>query len=57
MSVAVEVSPWTPAPFALDGETLFAVGDVHGLVDHLQSLLDAVRTLAAGRYRLLKARS
>ena len=57
MPVAVEVSSWTPAPFALDGKTVFAVGDVHGCADHLQSLLDAVRTLAAGRYRLLKARS
>jgi len=47
MSVAVEVSPWTLAPFALDGETVFAVGDVHGCADHLQSLLDAARTLAA----------
>ena len=46
MAVAVEVSPWMPAPFALDGETVFAVGDVHGCVDHLQSLLGAIRTLA-----------
>ncbi|HET6194992.1 MAG TPA: metallophosphoesterase [Acetobacteraceae bacterium] len=42
----VDVSPWTPAPFALNGETVFAVGDVHGCADHLQSLLDTIRTLA-----------
>lgn len=56
MSVAVEVSPWTPAPFALDGETVFAVGDVHGCADHLQSLLDTIRALAgesAGPRRLI----
>ncbi len=46
MPVAVEVSPWRPAPFVLDGETVFAVGDVHGCAGHLQSLLDSIRTLA-----------
>jgi len=46
MPVAVEVSPWTPAPFAMDGETVFAVGDVHGCAGHLQSLIDTIRTLA-----------
>lgn len=46
MSVAVEVSPWTPAPFALNGETVFAVGDVHGCAGHLRRLLDTIRTLA-----------
>jgi serine/threonine protein phosphatase 1 len=56
MPVAVEVSPWTPASFALDGETVFAVGDVHGCADHLQSLLDTIRMLAgesAGPRRLV----
>ena len=46
MPVAVEVCPWVAAPFALDGETVFAVGDVHGCAGHLQSLLDTIRTLA-----------
>src|SRR6202034_4920832 len=46
MAIAVDVSPWIPAPFALDGETVFAVGDVHGCADHLQSLLDTIRRLA-----------
>ena len=30
MSAPVEISAWKPAPFALKGETVFAVGDVHG---------------------------
>jgi serine/threonine protein phosphatase 1 len=46
MAVPVEISPWKPAPFALDGETVFAVGDVHGCAEQLASLLDTVRTLA-----------
>jgi serine/threonine protein phosphatase 1 len=56
MSVAVEISAWRPAPFALQGETVFAVGDVHGCADHLQSLLQTVRALAgesAGPARLV----
>lgn len=56
MSVAVEISSWTPAPFALDGETVFAVGDIHGCAGHLQSLLATIRTLAgesAGPRRLI----
>jgi serine/threonine protein phosphatase 1 len=46
MSIAVEVSPWRSAPFALNGETAFAIGDVHGCADHLESLLDTIRSLA-----------
>src|SRR5690348_3431692 len=46
MSVAVEVSPWRSAPFSLGGETVFAIGDVHGCADHLQGLLDTIRSLA-----------
>ena len=56
MPVAVDISPWMPAPFALDGETVFAVGDVHGCADHLHSLLETVRSLAgesAGPHRLV----
>jgi serine/threonine protein phosphatase 1 len=43
----VEVSDWRPAPFAVNGETVFAVGDVHGCLDELTALLDTVGRLAA----------
>jgi serine/threonine protein phosphatase 1 len=46
MSVPVEISPWKPAPFDLDGETVFAIGDVHGCADELASLLGTIRELA-----------
>jgi serine/threonine protein phosphatase 1 len=46
MTHPVEVSPWKPAPFALDGETVFAVGDIHGCVDEMRSLLDTIADLA-----------
>ena len=46
MTVPVEISAWKPAPFALDGETVFAVGDVHGCAAELAALLDTVATLA-----------
>jgi len=39
MSLPVDVSAWKPAPFALGGETIFAVGDVHGCAEELQALL------------------
>ncbi len=47
MTLPVEISPWMPAPFALDGETAFAVGDVHGCLDEMTVLLDTIRELAA----------
>ena len=56
MSVPVEISAWKPAPFALHGETVFAIGDVHGCAPELASLLDAVATLARegrGPHRLV----
>jgi serine/threonine protein phosphatase 1 len=40
MSVPVEISAWKPAPFALKGEQIFAVGDVHGCSTELSALLD-----------------
>jgi serine/threonine protein phosphatase 1 len=46
MTVSVEISPWHAAPFALAGETVFAVGDVHGCAEELGHLLSAIRTLA-----------
>jgi serine/threonine protein phosphatase 1 len=46
MSVPVDITAWKPAPFALGGETVFAIGDVHGCARELTSLLDTVATLA-----------
>src|SRR5436190_6572644 len=46
MATSVEISPWQSAPFALGGETVFAVGDVHGCAEELDHLLDAIRDLA-----------
>ena len=40
------IADWKTAPFRLDGETVFAVGDVHGCADELAMLLDAIETLA-----------
>jgi serine/threonine protein phosphatase 1 len=45
MPVPVETGPWQPAPFAL-GETVFAIGDVHGCAGELAALLDTVAALA-----------
>jgi serine/threonine protein phosphatase 1 len=44
----VAASAWRPAPFAVAGETVFAVGDVHGCAAELRALLAAVATIAAG---------
>jgi serine/threonine protein phosphatase 1 len=46
MVVSVDISPWQSAPFVLEGETVFAVGDVHGCAVELDHLLDAIRSLA-----------
>lgn len=46
MAVPLEISGWKPAPFALAGETVFAVGDVHGCAEELRALLRAVAVLA-----------
>jgi len=56
MPLPVDVSAWKPAPFALGGETLFAVGDVHGCAEELQALLGTVGDLARespGKQRLV----
>lgn len=42
----VEVSPWRPAPFDVAGESVFAVGDVHGCAEPLAHLLEAVSRAA-----------
>ena len=49
MTVPIDVSDWRPAPFAVAGETVFAVGDVHGCANELRALLDAVAPLARER--------
>lgn len=42
------ISAWEPAPGWLpDGMTAWAIGDTHGHLDHLETLLEAVRSLAA----------
>jgi len=41
-SVPVEISDWQAAPFALAGETVLAVGDVHGCARELDALLAAI---------------
>lgn len=52
----VTVSQWQPAPFDVGGETVFAIGDVHGCAGELRALLDRIAALAAdsaGRSRRL----
>ena len=56
MPVPLEISAWKPAPFALKGETVFAIGDVHGCAAELRALLDGIARLAAaerGQRRLI----
>src|SRR3984957_17376854 len=43
----VEISDWKPAPFDLKGETVFAIGDVHGCANELRALLGSIGELAA----------
>lgn len=56
VALPVEISEWKPAPFELGGETVFAIGDVHGCAAELRALLDTIARLAseaAGRRRLV----
>lgn len=56
MSLPVSVSDWKAAPFDVGGETVFAVGDVHGCAGELESLLQSISELAgaeSGRRRLV----
>jgi serine/threonine protein phosphatase 1 len=56
MAVPVDIGPWKFAPFALTGETVFAIGDIHGCARELSALLDRVAELAreeAGPRRLV----
>jgi serine/threonine protein phosphatase 1 len=49
MPVPVDISAWKSAPFAVEGETIFAVGDVHGCARELEALLEAIAALARER--------
>lgn len=56
MTLPVEISDWKPAPFAIRGETVFAVGDIHGCATELRALLDTIAELAkaaSGHRRLI----
>ena len=56
VTVPVEITDWKPAPFDLAGETVFAIGDVHGCAVELRGLLDCIAHLAGeatGRRRLI----
>lgn len=55
-ALPVEISEWKPAPFDLKGETVFAIGDVHGCAAELKALLATIARLAGeadGRRRLI----
>jgi serine/threonine protein phosphatase 1 len=55
-ALPVEISEWKPAPFDLKGETVFAIGDVHGCAAELGALLATIARLAGeaeGRRRLI----
>ena len=42
----LHIVEWKDAPFDLRGETVFAIGDVHGCANELAALLDAIPALA-----------
>lgn len=55
-ALPVEISDWKPGPFDVGGETVFAIGDVHGCAAELRTLLTAIAGLAGengGRRRLI----
>jgi serine/threonine protein phosphatase 1 len=52
--IPVAVSDWQPAGFDVAGESVFAVGDVHGCARELAALLDTIaETESAGPRRLI----
>src|ERR1700754_4195445 len=56
VALPVEIAQWKPAPFALGGDTVFAIGDVHGCASELRALLDTIARLAgeaSGKRRLV----
>lgn len=42
------VSDWRIAPIQVNGETIFAIGDVHGCADHLSLLIQRLEAEAGG---------
>lgn len=44
--VSIASSAWQPAPFEPAGETVFAIGDVHGCAPQLEALLGAIAAAA-----------
>jgi serine/threonine protein phosphatase 1 len=44
----VIISDWYVAPIQVRGETIFAIGDVHGCADHLAAVLEILRAEAEG---------
>jgi serine/threonine protein phosphatase 1 len=46
-------SDWRAAPVRLDGETVFAIGDVHGCHGQLDAQLERFSALAPGKARLI----
>ena len=49
MDVSLEPSAWREQPLRLEGETIFAIGDVHGCEPQLAALLETFSRLAAER--------
>jgi len=47
---SLSVSDWREASFRLEGETVFAIGDVHGCVGQLAALLDHICGLSQGSH-------
>jgi len=50
---SVVQSAWRPAPLRLDGETVFAIGDVHGCDGQLAALLGQLSARAPATARLI----
>jgi serine/threonine protein phosphatase 1 len=49
----IDQSDWRNAPVGLDGETIFAIGDVHGCHGQLAALLERFSVLSPDRARLI----
>src|ERR1044072_18731 len=49
MGISLEQSAWREQPLRLDGETIFAIGDVHGCDGQLATLLETFSKLAPAR--------
>jgi serine/threonine protein phosphatase 1 len=45
---SVTVSDWRAAPIQVNGERIFAIGDVHGCVDHLSLLIERLAAEVEG---------